>query len=222
MTHGQLKPVRRRAVAPEAKSARRAAIVAAAAELARRDATSSFSVEQVARRAGVAKGTVYLYFGTREEVLLAVHEMQTHELFDVVERSLASSEASAAKVVRAGLRYLRAHPEFYPLAGNCRGMLDQNVSTEAAFGFKAGIAQRMQPLGRRIEELYPGLRPGEGAALLMNSYALMVGLWQQADPPLSLRPVMHRPEMQIFKLDLERQLTAALLDLWEAAARRKR
>jgi len=222
MTHGQLKPVRRRAVAPEDKSARRAAIVAAAAELARRDATSSFSVEQVARRAGVAKGTVYLYFGTREEVLLAVHEMQTHELFDVVERSLASSKASAAKVVRAGLRDLRAHPEFYPLAGNCRGMLDQNVSTEAAFGFKAGIAQRMDPLGRRIEELYPGLRPGEGAALLMNSYALMVGLWQQADPPLSLRSVMHRPEMQIFKLDLERQLTAALLDLWEAAARRKR
>jgi hypothetical protein len=80
----------------------------------------------------------------------------------------------------------------------------------------------MDPLGRRIEELYPGLRPGEGAALLMNSYALMVGLWQQADPPLSLRSVMHRPEMQIFKLDLERQLTAALLDLWEAAARRKR
>ena len=76
-------------------------------------------------------------------------------------------------------------------------------------------------LGSRIEQLYPGLKPGEGAALLMNSYAMIIGLWQQADPPLSLRAVMNRPEMRIFKIDFERQLTAAVLDLWEAAARRK-
>jgi hypothetical protein len=94
------------------------------------------------------------------------------------------------------------------------------VSTEAAFAFKDGIARRLALLGIRIEELYPRLREGEGAALLMNCYALIVGLWQQADVPVSLRSVMHRPEMQIFKIDLERQLTAALLDLWDAAARR--
>jgi len=215
MTVSQL---RKRAVAPEDKTARRAGIVRAAEELSSRGA--AFSMEQLARRAGVAKGTVYLYFGTREEVLLAVHEKQTHELFDVVERALAAAAPTGETVVRAGLRYLRAHPEFYPLAGNCRGMLDTNVSTEAAFSFKDGISKRLVPLGMRIEQLYPRLREGEGAALLMNCYALIVGLWQQADVPVSLRPVMHRPEMQIFKIDLERQLTVALLDLWDAAARR--
>lgn len=215
MTVSQLK---RRAVAPEDKTARRDAIVRAAEELSARSA--GFSMEQLGRRAGVAKGTLYLYFGTREEVLLAVHEKQTHELFDVVERALAAAAPTGETVVRAGLRYLRAHPEFYPLAGNCRGMLDTNVSTEAAFAFKDGIARRLALLGIRIEELYPRLRKGEGAALLMNCYALIVGLWQQADVPVSLRSVMHRPEMQIFKIDLERQLTAALLDLWDAAARR--
>jgi hypothetical protein len=34
--------------------------------------------------------------------------------------------------------------------------------------------------------------------------------------------VMDHPEMAIFKIDFEKQLTAALLDLWEAVARRKR
>jgi hypothetical protein len=101
-------------------------------------------------------------------------------------------------------------------------MLDRNVSAEAALAFKIGIAKRLEPLGQRIEELYPGLKPGEGAALLMNNYAMIVGLWQQADTPLSLRGAMNRPEVQIFKIDFEKQLTAALLDLWEAAARRKR
>ena len=224
MTVSQLPPrpgadrAKKRAVAPADKSARRAAIVRAAAELSARG--TGFSMDQLARRAGLAKGTVYLYFGTREEVLLAVHEKQTHEVFDVVERALAAPAPSGESVVRAGLRYLKAHAEFYPLAANCRYMLDTNVGTEAALAFKLGLSGRLEGLGKRIEQLYPGLRPGEGAALLMNSYALIIGLWQQADVPLSLRSVMHLPEMRIFKIDFERQLSAALLDLWDAAARR--
>jgi AcrR family transcriptional regulator len=219
MTVSQLK----RARAPEHKTQRRGAILRAAEGLLeRRDSMDACSVELLARRAGLAKGTVYLYFRSREEVLLGVHEKQTHEVFDVVERALAAPDASAERVVRAGLRYLRAHPQFYPLAANCRTMLDTNVSTEAALAFKIGVGRRMQTLGGRIEQIYPGLAPGEGAALLMNSYALIIGLWQQADPPQSLRAVMERPEMAIFKIDFEKQLTAALLDLWEAAARRQR
>lgn len=212
--------MRTRAVAPEEKSERRAAILRAAEALLRRDPAGTFPVEELARRAGLAKGTVYLYFGTREEVLLAVHEKQSHELFDVVERALAAKGVDGPAVVRAGLAYLRAHPEFYPLAGNCRGMLDTNVGTEAAFAFKVGIGTRLAPLGTRIEALYPGLAPGEGAALLMNNYALMIGLWQLADPPLCLRKEMGRPEMAIFRIDFERQLERALLDQWEAAERR--
>src|SRR5882672_11908797 len=219
MTVSQLK----RARAPEHKSQRRSAILRAAEGLLeRRETADSCSVELLARKAGLAKGTVYLYFGSREEVLLGVHEKQTHEVFDVVERALAAPDATAERVVRAGLRYLRAHPQFYPLAASCRTMLDTGVSTEAALAFKVGLGRRLHVLGQRIEELYPGLRPGEGAALLMNSYALIIGLWQQADPPQSLRAAMDRPEMAIFKIDFEKQLTAALLDLWEAAARRKR
>jgi AcrR family transcriptional regulator len=207
-------------VAPEEKSQRRAAIVRAAEALLRRDPAGTFSVEALARRAGLAKGTVYLYFGTREEVMLALHEKQSHELFDVVERALGEPDAGGPGVVRAGLAYLRAHPEFYPLAGSCRGMLDTNIGTEAAFAFKVGVGTRLAPLGARIEALYPGLAPGEGAALLMNNYALMIGLWQLADPPLCLRKVMQRPEMAIFRIDFERQLERALLDQWEAAERR--
>jgi AcrR family transcriptional regulator len=218
MTQSQFKG--KRAIAPEDKSQRRAAIVAAAQALLRRDATATFPVDAVARRAGLAKGTLYLYFGSREELLLAVHEKQSHELFDVLEVALAAPGAAPRSVVAEGLAYLREHPEFWPLAGNCRGMLDTNVGTGAALAFKIGIGERLAPLGERIESLFPGLAPGEGASLLMNSYALMIGLWQLADPPVCLRKVMERPDMAIFRIDFEEQLERALLDLWEAAERR--
>jgi AcrR family transcriptional regulator len=217
MTVSQLK---KRAMAPEAKSQRRAAIVRAAEALSSQD--MACSMESLARKSGLAKGTLYLYFRTREELMLAVHEKQTHEVFDVVEKGLAAPGASAESVLRGGMRYLRGHAEFYPLAANCRHMLDTNVSTETALAFKLGVAKRLDVLGREIEKMYLGLKSGEGAALLMNSYALIVGLWQQADPPACLREVMQRPEMKIFRIDFEKQLTSALLDLWEAAARRRK
>lgn len=221
MTVSQLsRRMRRRAVAPEHKTEKRAAIVAAAEELARRGPSSSCSVDLLARKAGLAKGTVYLYFRSREEVLLAVHEKQSHAIFDAVEAALDVPKADGASVVRAGLRYLRAHPEFFPLAGSCRSMLDAGVGTDAAFSYKKGMAERLERLGRKIERLYPGLARGAGAALLGNSYALIIGLWQQADVPACLRPVINRPELRPLRIDFEKQLAAALLDLWDAAARR--
>ena len=220
MTKSQLKRARTRAVAAEDKEQRHAAIVAAAHALVHRDPSLTFSVAALARRAGLAKGTLYLYFGSREEVLLALHLKQSHEIFDVLEQALAAAGADARRVLAASMVYFRAHPEFFPLAGNCRGMLDANVTAEAALAFKVAIGKRLAPLGERIEALYPGLAPGEGAALVMNSYAFIIGLWQQADTPVVLRDAMKRPEMAIFRIDFEKQLTAALLDLWESAGRR--
>jgi TetR/AcrR family transcriptional regulator len=221
MTKSQLK-ARTRAIAPGEKTERREAIVQAAAALLRRDPSATFSVEELARRAGLAKGTVYLYFGTREEVLLALHAQQSQELFDAVERALAAPDAHGQRVADAGLAFLRAHPEFYPVAGNCRNMLDTNIGVEAGLAFKSAIALRLEPLGRRIEEIYPGLAAGEGIALLTNCYALIIGLWQQIDPPRCLRKVMYLPELAIYRVDLEKQLVAAVLDLWHGVERRSR
>jgi AcrR family transcriptional regulator len=118
MTGSQLK----RAIAPEAKLERRAGILAAAAALLHKDPRAGFSMGALAARAGLAKGTVYLYFSTREEVLLAVHEKHVHELFDAFESALDAPDADPSKVLAAGIRYYRDRPESYSLAGNCHNL----------------------------------------------------------------------------------------------------
>ena len=133
MTSGQLrrKP-RTRAVAPADKTERRAEILRAAEALLHADPGGGIAVEDLARRAGLAKGTVYLYFRTREEVLLQVHLERLQGLFDLLESALAATEVDATyRAVRATLRYVRAHPEFLPLAINCRSMLESNASAGA-------------------------------------------------------------------------------------------
>lgn len=216
MTVRQLK----RARAPEAKTERRAAILGAAESLLRRDPAGAFSVDALARRAGLAKGTVYLYFRTREEVLLAVHEKQVHELFDAFEAALDAPGADGQSVLEAGIRYHSSRPEAYALSGNCRSFLADRVSVDAAVRFKASLGPRIAALGARLETLLPGLAPGEGAALLINSHALIVGLWQLADTPPRLRKPMQRAGVPALRIDFEQQLIAALGDLWEGAVRR--
>lgn len=231
MTHGQSRhrPARSRvpaakpfgrAVAAEQKSERRAAILAAAQALAHADPSCAFAVEALAREAGLAKGTVYLYFASREEVLLAIHERQVHQLFDAFEAALDAPGTTSRDVLEAGIRFHRERPEAYALAGNCRSYLADHVSTEAAVAFKASLGPRIERLGARLEALLPGLAPGAGAALLMNSHALIIGLWQLADTPPKLRRAMERAGVVPLRIDFEQQLIDALADLWDGAARR--
>lgn len=206
---------------PADKSERRSAILRAAVGLLKDAPQGAFSVEELARRAGLAKGTVYLYFGTREEVLLAVHAERQQMLFDALETALAAPRADIRLITRTVARFVRTHPEFLPLAANCRGMLETNVGPDAAFAYKQAIGIRLAQLGARFEILFPALGRGQGVALLMASYALMIGLWQISSTPECLVAAMERPEMRMFKLDLEKQLSAALVNLWEGATARR-
>ena len=61
-----------RARSPEEKGQRRDDILRAAEQLWTRTPHADLSMNQVAREAGLAKGTLYLYFDTREELFLAL------------------------------------------------------------------------------------------------------------------------------------------------------
>ena len=65
--------VRSRARSDDAKRARRQFILATADQLLRRDGFDAFTMNKLAAAADLAKGTLYLYFTTREELVLALY-----------------------------------------------------------------------------------------------------------------------------------------------------
>ena len=73
--------VRQRAIQAEDKQERRDAILDAAEQVLLLAPERVASVAEVASHAGLAKGTVYLYFPSKEELLLAVHERRGHGFF---------------------------------------------------------------------------------------------------------------------------------------------
>ena len=57
----------------DAKRARRRFIVTTADQLLRREGFDAFTMNKLAAATGLAKGTLYLYFATREELVLALY-----------------------------------------------------------------------------------------------------------------------------------------------------
>ena len=199
----------------EDKQLRRQTILTAAAALLLQRPERLASVEDVARQSGLAKGTLYLYFATKEEIFLALHEQQTHQFFDTLESLLVRerSRPSLKRLTRNVVESIRQHPAFLPLAIQCPEF-ERNADVDVIGRCKAGIGARLQHIGETMESMYPRLKKGDGARLLIRSYGLMLGLWQLTAPTAVRTRLLERTELAIFRLDYLVQLEAALYALW--------
>jgi AcrR family transcriptional regulator len=175
--------IRQRAMQAEDKQERHAAILDAAERLLARGPDRGASVAEVADEAGLAKGTVYLYFPSKEELLLAVHERAIDGFFRAV---IALVERPATMDIDHMLALTRTHiveaPLFLQLASHCFGMMAHGLPVEAATAFKLRMGQRLGRAGAGLERQFPQLPAGGGVALLRRSYALIIGLWMMSDP----------------------------------------
>jgi AcrR family transcriptional regulator len=67
------------------------------------------TVEEVAEVAGVGKGTVYLYFGSKTDLFVSVVEEKLKELQEVVMERLENTEGACAKLALS----IKLHWEFF-------------------------------------------------------------------------------------------------------------
>jgi AcrR family transcriptional regulator len=171
--------VRQRAIHAEHKQERHDAILDAAERLLLRSPDRVANVAEVAAEAGLAKGTVYLYFPGKEELLLALHERNVAaffaELIAVAERPVAPGLDEMLAITH---RYMLERPLFLLLASRCYGLMAQSIPAVAGAAYRERMAERLIRAGAGLERHFPQLAPGDGVLLLRNSYALILGLWQ--------------------------------------------
>ncbi len=79
------------------RAARRAGIVSAAAAVFARDGVANATVSDIVKEAGVAQGTFYLYFDTKDDALLAVVEQTGDAILDGIERRVDAKGATAVE-----------------------------------------------------------------------------------------------------------------------------
>lgn len=215
MTSSQLSRNARRARQPAQKAERRDAIVAAASTLISPKRNLP-SVEAIALKARVAKGTIYLYFATKEEVYLGVLSQGFALWLAEVERALAAPNARIDGFVDSYCRFCRDHPHVLYLASLSANLLERNVREAFAIEFKSGLAQAVAQMGKMIARLSPGLTAARAARLFVCTYATTMGLWQYANPPPVIDRVLDRPGNAVLRLDFVRDLRSILTAVWGA------
>jgi AcrR family transcriptional regulator len=197
------------------KQQRRQAILDAAWEMYQTTPYESLVMAAVAERIGLAKGTMYLYFATKEELFLALAEREMSAWFgDVIARLSAERPAwDIPDTVRVLCSTLDARPGLTRLLAILSTVLEHNIDLETATRFKRMVLSNMQRVGALLEQRLPFLAAGEGTRTLLRCYALVIGLGHLADPAPVVREALRQPELAPFNISFVDELNASVMAL---------
>ncbi|MFN8382042.1 MAG: TetR/AcrR family transcriptional regulator [Anaerolineales bacterium] len=207
--------VKQRATNVEDKLEKRQIILTAALQIFKSTSYNEVTMSAVAGKAKTAKGTLFLYYPTKEEMFLALMEEQLIEWFDEVDAELDALKKKPSipeiSVLLAGS--LNQREEFTRLLAIHSTVLEKNVSYESIFRHKQLIMQRLTETGLRLERLLPFLQAGQGAHFILQCQALVVGLWHLADPTPVACKVIEEEGLTAFQLDFNLEFQNVLTSL---------
>ena len=193
------------------KEERRAGILVVVRDLFERMPYPEITMAEVATRAALAKGTLYLYFPSKESLFLALQEQELLDWFDDIDAALAdSSPCGIDAVVRHLSASVARHPALVRLLAILHTALERNIDQATASAFKGMTRGRLLATGVLLERCLSWLVPGDGARLLLQVYALAIGLQHLADPAPVIREVLADPDMALFLIDFDDQFTRAV------------
>lgn len=210
----------RPALSEEERCNRRTALLEAAQRLYR-DRDTLPTVRDIAKAAGMAKGAVYLWFRTKEEIFVALLDTGfgtlITRLMTVIESLDILPPRAACRFAAAYAKLLGEIPDILPLACMPNSIFKENLPIEALSRFNKNLGTGLSAAGELLERRIGSFRPGEGVDLLFRTWTLTVGLWQVLDLPESLRKILNAPSLSILHREFYRELETAVAQLWRGA-----
>jgi AcrR family transcriptional regulator len=190
--------------------------VAAIAEVLASGSVGGVTLAAVAARAAVAKPTAYLYFASKEVLLV---EALTDELEVWFESLLAPPDVDR-RDARAFAEHfadtLLARPALVLLLAALHAVLEPGLDPASALAFKEVLGQALTEADVVLGAQLPGFGPGDAARLLLRAHALVVGLAGMAAPPPAVREALARPDLAWMAVDLRTELVGAV-EAWVRA-----
>jgi AcrR family transcriptional regulator len=155
------------------------AILDAARAVFSRDGYASSSVDDVAAEAGIAKGTVYLYFKSKEDMYLAALLRDVKEFGDAARVEMDREPTLLEKIkafLRIRIEYCRAHEDFLRIYHTEYGKM--SAMTPIAKQLRRLQRENMRHLAKSIETAVERreIRPVPPAALAAKLFDIARGL----------------------------------------------
>lgn len=167
-------PEKKRARSLEEKSFRRQQILDAASALFAEVGYEGFSVALLATKAGIVKGTLYLYFKTREEVFLALYDQSLNRWSEKFIQRLPESLEDRAF---CELLYETAFgdPLYVPLQARLEKVIEHNVSLDCLLMSKRNFLQQVDRIAAASADVLC-LRNEQALEVIKTLGVLIVGV----------------------------------------------
>lgn len=211
---------KQRARTDDEKDARRRSLIAAARAMLENATPEEIRIADVARSAGLAKGTAYLYFSSKEALFLAV-------LADALDQWFAEAAAAfeapgtrdpAERIAEVMAASMAREPVVLSLLVTLHTRLEANASAAEIATFKRALMGRLQQTGAAVDRLL-GWPEGRGVHFFLRAHALAIGMAQIADPPERVRAVVEGdPAFSPFLVEFEAEFRSGLLAFLRAPA----
>lgn len=148
---------RKRARSDDEKEARKAAILTAAREMIAESGFDGVTMSGLAKRAGFAKGTLYLYVRSKEELFLALFCAAMDDFVARIE-AIEAPDRIAVEMTRAALEV----PLFLPLSARLVAVIEANVADAPLFAAKRAMAGQSARIAAHLGRLLD-LPPAQAA-----------------------------------------------------------
>jgi len=137
-----------RARSEEQRARRREDILTAAATMLADTRVADLSLNELARRVGLAKSNVLRYFESREAVLLELYAREFAAWLDALEERLAAIDDRTPDSLAAAVAGTAAErPVFAELCAAAPGILEHNISGPVALAYKRALLADAARLG---------------------------------------------------------------------------
>ncbi|MDO8447212.1 MAG: TetR family transcriptional regulator [Rhodoferax sp.] len=198
------------------KDVRRTQLTEAATRLFAHASFEAVTIARVAEAAGVAKGTAYIYFATKEALFLELVRAELTQWLDSLTLTLKRlrSTQPARAVPNAVARSLAERPVLRRLLVLLHTVIEPNIDEASARNFKLFLRDLLTEAGAAIAPKIPGLSLEDAMTLVLQTHALVISITQLADPPpVIARVIAADASLQSMCLDFEPFLADTLRTL---------
>ena len=172
--------VKKRARSERDKQKRKEKLLKTAWQLYKKNKGQMPTVLQIAERAGLSKGAVYLYFKTKEEIFLQLYVHQLREWFEHVDAALLNHPGSitAKELAAIMTQYVIDNPLLLKMGSIARGVLEEKTDEQIVIETKMQVANLLEDCGMQINRKFPNINVSDAARFHLHIYALISGMWQ--------------------------------------------
>jgi len=199
----------KRAIDETQKALRRQSILECAANLLMHNEYTKITVGMIAHSAGLANGTLFLYFTSKEELFLSLSENLTLEWSRSLQcalRGAAEGHPVSADDIAEILIASFGDPLLLKLFSIMDDTLEQNIDASRARDFKLLLKRELELLAEALSPLLRESSAGPALQILNHLFICLVGTYKVSTPSATVKTVIQEEGLRMFDIDFRETL----------------